>query len=125
MPQVSISIDVPNLTQATDFYCNALNCSKIRDQGSMTILSNGSVEIYLLERAEGSKPYANAKYLRTFDRHWAPIHLDFSVDDVNEAAKLVSKFGGLIEGSESDDWGSIAYCVDPFGHGFCLIKENS
>ena len=123
MSQVSISIDVPNLAQATEFYCNALGCTKVRDQGNMSILSSGPTEIYLLERADGSQPLSTSLDSRSYNRHWTPIHLDFGVDDVDLVAKLVAKFGGSVEGSDSGEWGSIAYCADPFGHGFCLIKE--
>jgi len=123
MTHVSISIDVPDLDQAVDFYCRALACTKLRDQGNMSVISNGSVEIFLLKRASGSKPLQNSENERAYDRHWTPVHLDFVVDDVDSAVKLITKFGGSVEGTESGDWGSIAYCADPFGHGFCVIKE--
>ncbi len=72
MPTISISIDVPNLTQATHFYEAAMGCTKQRDQGAnMTVLSAGNSDIYLLEKGDGA----------------------------------------------------IAHCADPFGNGFCLIKE--
>jgi predicted enzyme related to lactoylglutathione lyase len=38
---------------------------------------------------------------------------------------IILALGGSHEGGESGDWGSIAYCADPFGNGFCLIKMNS
>lgn len=89
----------------------------------MRILSAGNIEIYLLKRETGTNPSPDPSTARSFERHWTPVHLDFGVEDVNESAALVIEHGGQVEGGESGDWGAIAFCVDPFGHGFCLIKE--
>ena len=89
----------------------------------MTILSQGAVEIYLLDRSEGTKPTPDAASTRTYQRHWTPVHLDFGVDDVDAIADRIEAHGGAIEGKETGEWGAIAFCVDPFGHGFCIIKE--
>lgn len=123
MTKISISIDVPDLHKAEAFYCGALGCSKLRDQGNMCVLSAGNSDLYLLEKEPGSQSSAAAESLRTYERHWTPVHLDFGVDDVEKALALVLELGGKVEGKESGDWGAIAYCVDPFGHGFCLINE--
>ena len=123
MSQASISIDVPDLEEAAEFYCQALGCKKLRDQGNMTIVALGSLEIYLLERADGTNPIADTDVVRTYQRHWTPIHIDFGVDDVDAVADRILKHGGSVEGKESGDWGAIAYCVDPYGHGFCIIDE--
>ena len=48
---------------------------------------------------------------------------NFLTDDIDEVVKRVVEFGGLHEGGEKGDWGSIAYCSDPFGNGFCVINE--
>ena len=123
MTKISISIDVPDLQQGEAFYCNALGCSKLRDQGDMCVLKAGNTDIYLLEKAAGSPSSSTSDSQRSFDRHWTPVHLDFGVDDVEKAKALVLESGGKVEGGESGEWGAIAYCVDPFGHGFCLINE--
>ncbi len=49
--------------------------------------------------------------------------MDFLRDDVKDTVAKVKEYGGAHEGGESGDWGEIAYCVDPFGNGFCVIKE--
>jgi predicted enzyme related to lactoylglutathione lyase len=123
MTQISISIDVPDLQRAETFYRDALGCTKLRDQGDMCVLSAGNADIYLLKRESGSQSSPTSDSTRNFDRHWTPVHLDFGVDDVEKALAQVLELGGVVEGQESGDWGAIAYCVDPFGHGFCLIKE--
>ena len=124
--KVSVSIDVPNLRIATSFYVDALGCAKLRDQGdTMVVLSGGNVDIYLIEREEATNPAAavSSSLSRSYNRHWTPVHLDFLVDDVETAVQSVLSAGGVREGGEEGSWGAIAHCADPFGNGFCVIKE--
>jgi predicted enzyme related to lactoylglutathione lyase len=122
--KVSISIDVANLKQAETFYVEALGCTKLRDQGAdMVVLSTENCEVYLQEKEPGTKPFKASETARDYKRHWTPVHLDFLTDNVDEAVKKVLELGGVHEGGESGDWGSIAYCADPFGNGFCVINE--
>ena len=122
--KVTVSIDVSDLMKAEEFYVGALGCEKVRDQGSkMIVLSAGNIDIYLQEKEKGSKPVSGRELVRDYERHWTPIHLDFITKNVDETVKNIVEFGGFHEGGESADWGSIAYCADPFGNGFCLINE--
>ena len=124
MAKVSISIDVPSLERAKSFYCSALDCSVIKDSTKgMCILDAGNVQIYLLEKHEASNPIADHPTPRTYQRHWTPVHLDFGVTDTELATEKVISCGGTCEGHDKGDWGSISYCADPFGNGFCLIRE--
>ena len=124
MTSVSISIDVPDRERATEFFVAALGCTKVRDQApNMTVLSAGNIELYLLQRAHGSNAATSGERPRDYGRHWTPIHLDFLVDDVEGAVERVVAAGGVHEGGEQGEWGAIAYCADPFGNGFCLIRE--
>ena len=124
MTQIAICIDVPDLEVAVSFYCSALGCEKLSGHSANTKLSAGNMEIYLLLKEEGSKPVANTTDTRSYSRHWTPIHLDFRVTDFEQTVNDVTNFGGSHEGTDSGDWGAIAYCADPFGNGFCLIKEG-
>ncbi|MEM8501498.1 MAG: VOC family protein [Pseudomonadota bacterium] len=124
MANVSISIDVPDLDAAQDFYCGALPCTFIEDdEHGIRILDAGNVRIYLLKKPEGSLPFKASNTRRDYGRHWCPIHLDFGTSNIEEAVAAVEAHGGTVEGSDSGAWGSIAYCADPFGNGFCLINE--
>ena len=124
MIKVSVSIDVPDLRKGEAFYVKALGCKKIRDQGDkMIVLSTDNADIYLLKREAGSTPSNLSDIIRNYQRHWTPIHLDFLCEDVKGVVSKIQEFGGLHEGGESGDWGSIAYCADPFGNGFCVINE--
>lgn len=124
MIKISVSIDVSNLKKAETFYVEALGCKKVRDQGSnMVVLSVENSDIYLQEKEPGTKPLVSSSVARDYERHWTPVHLDFICDNVDEILSKILKFGGLHEGGESGDWGSIVYCADPFGNGFCVINE--
>ena len=124
MHRVAISIDVPDLDVATAFYCGALGCEKIGGQAANTQLSAGNVVIYLLRKEAGTQPVASIPDTRSYGRHWTPVHLDFHVVDLEQAVAGVIKLGGTHEGGQSGDWGGIACCADPYGNGFCLIKDG-
>ena len=125
MPQVSVSIDVSEMKKAALFYSKALGCKKLRDGSEISVLSADNVSIYLLEKAPGSNPLLAGATSRNYGRHWTPVHLDFSVSDIDQAISLVLEYGGSHEGSEAGEWGAIAYCADPFGNGFCLVKTQT
>jgi len=120
--KVSVSIDVPDMNKAISFYVNALGCKKVRDGAKISQLSVDNLNIYLLEKEEGSNPIQQGSASRDYGRHWTPVHLDFSTADIDQVTSSVVEFGGTLEGSESGDWGAISYCADPFGYGFCVVK---
>ncbi|HHI91933.1 MAG TPA: lactoylglutathione lyase [Gammaproteobacteria bacterium] len=121
--KISVSVDVSNLKQAETFYIEALGCEKLRDQGGMSVISAGNCDIYLQEKKAGTKPIPLEAVKRDYGRHWTPVHLDFLAENVDEIVEKILQLGGQHEGGESGDWGSIAYCADPFGNGFCVINE--
>ena len=82
--------------------------------GCLTSVENS--DIYLQEKEPGTKPLISSSVVRDYERHWTPIHLDFICDNVDELVSKIVELGGLHEGGDSGDWGSIAYCADPFGH---------
>ncbi len=125
MHSISISIDVPDLDSAVSFYTNGLGFKELKKAGAdMVILDAGKIQVYLLQRDTNSASTKFDTPPRKYDRHWTPIHFDFDVVDMEKALQLVVAAGGIHEGGDSGDWGSIAYCSDPFGHGFCLIQEK-
>lgn len=125
MTKISISIDVSNLDKAEAFYTEALGCKKLRYvEPNMLVVAAGSVEIYIQEKKEGSKPVPSKKITRNYKRHWTPVHLDFYFNDIEKIIPKILELGGNHEGGLTEDWGSIAFCSDPFGNGFCLIEEN-
>ena len=121
MTTVKICIDVADLDEAGAFYCQALQCTEVGRNSRTVRLTAGGNELYLILRPEGSMPFLAATEGRSFARHWTPVHLDFSVEDVGRSTSEITRLGGIVEGQESGDWGSLTRCADPFGNGFCLV----
>ena len=124
MTKISVSIDVSNLKIAESFYIEALGCKKVRDQEpDMVVLCVENCDIYLQQKEPGTKPLVSNNVVRNYGRHWTPVHIDFMSDNVDKLVSKIVKLGGSHEGGDDGDWGSIAYCADPFGNGFCVINE--
>lgn len=122
--KILINIDVPRLAPAIDFYCAALSLSlaRILDEDTAE-LKGGSSILYLLRKEAGSRPVVRLADERRYLRHWTPVHMDFVVDDVDQAAMRAIKAGAVREG-ECVQWRG-SRCIsfsDPFGHGFCLVE---
>lgn len=123
--KATIAIDVPDLKQAVSFYTKALGFELKRDGEKNVIITMDDFDVWLLKHDTGSNPLPHGAATRTYERHWTPVHLDFEVSNVDELVSKVITQGGLHEGGESGEWGKIAHCADPFGHGFCLIQMAS
>jgi predicted enzyme related to lactoylglutathione lyase len=119
-----INIDVPDLDEAVTFYRAAvgLTLSRVID-GDVAELVGASCVLYLLRKDAGSVVSSIATATRKYTRHWTPVHIDFVVDNIEEAAKRAICAGAKQE-CECVDWMG-SKCItfsDPFGHGFCLIE---
>jgi predicted enzyme related to lactoylglutathione lyase len=119
-----VNIDVDDLHKATDFYCKAFNLSVGRRFGSDSIeLLGASSPIYLLVKPNGTVASATSRHLRSYARHWTPVHLDFLVDEIEGAVDRARNAGARLEAQiKTNNWGKIAMLADPFGHGICLIQ---
>ena len=86
-------------------------------------MTGASSEIHLLAKAPGSAASSQAAIYRSYRRHWTPLHLDFTVEDVESAVNRTIAAGAKLEDEiETFSWGRIATLSDPFGHGFCLLQ---
>lgn len=123
--EVSINLDVPDLTSAIRFYEQAIGLKLERKLfgNSIAEMSGAPVPVYLVEQAENTAPFPGALSGRNYRRHWTPLHLDFIVGDLGAAVARAEAAGARVEsGPESFAWGNIASLSDPCGHGFCLIE---
>ena len=122
--RVIVNIDVPDLAPAIDFYSAALGLTLSRTiEGDVAELIGASSVIYLLQNPAGSHPVSSLPVVRHYSRHWTPVHMDFVVDDVTEAAQRALAAGAIQE-SECVEWNG-SKCItfaDPFGNGFCVIE---
>lgn len=122
--QLLVNIDVDDLKKATEFYCKALGLTVGRRFGPDAIeLLGASSPLYLLVKANGTAASSTSRHLRSYARHWTPVHLDFVVPEIEAAVDRARNAGARLEGQvRSNNWGKIAMLADPFGHGLCLIE---
>jgi uncharacterized glyoxalase superfamily protein PhnB len=121
---VLVNIDVDDLQKATEFYCKAFGLEVGRRFGSDAVeLLGATSAIYLLVKPNGTVASATSRHLRSYARHWTPVHLDFVVDEIDGAVDRARNAGARLEGAvKTNSWGKIAMLADPFGHGVCLIQ---
>lgn len=119
-----VNIDVDDLHKATDFYCKAFGLTIGRRFGTDAVeLLGATSPIYLLVKPNGTVASATSRHLRSYARHWTPIHLDFVVTEIEGAVDRARNAGARLENQiKTNNWGKIAMLADPFGHGICLIE---
>lgn len=123
--QYLINIDVDDLDTAAAFYERAVGLRRGRQlfDGSVIELIGSASPIYLVRKESGTAPSKGASQLRSYERHWTPVHLDFVVEDLDEAVCTTVASGARLEvESKSYKWGRLAMLSDPFGHGFCFVQ---
>jgi predicted enzyme related to lactoylglutathione lyase len=119
-----VNLDVEDVEAAVRFYTTALPLRVGRRFGSAGVeLLGGSSPIYLLLKPAGSPASSTQKNLRSYERHWTPIHLDFVVENIESVVGAAQAAGAVLEEPITiKRWGKLAILADPFGHGFCLVE---
>jgi predicted enzyme related to lactoylglutathione lyase len=123
---VSVSVDVPSLEEGIRFYGEAFGFEKVSEPypGVAVIRAEGA-QLLLLAKAAGTTPCSGPGATRHYDRHWTPVHVDFHVDEFKSALERAIGAGATREQLfEVPGRPSVAFCCDPFGHGFCLIESR-
>ncbi|MBA4751380.1 MAG: VOC family protein [Sphingopyxis sp.] len=126
MPGLLINIDVPDLAAAERFYTSALGLTAARRfDDDIVELIGCEVPLYLIVKRAGTAIGPGGGDFRRYNRHWTPVHPDFSVDDLDSAVARALAAGAVQEGETLDlPYGRQAMFADPFGNGFCLIEFN-
>jgi predicted enzyme related to lactoylglutathione lyase len=121
---IRICIDVSDLEQAVKFYRDGLGLNPGRRLGNKWVEMLGQpAPIDLLAEAAGSLPSPKAKAIRSYERHWTPVHLDFVVNDIEKAVAKAKAAGATVDQEIAErPYGRIAVLADPFGNGFCLLE---
>ena len=123
MTDFVVNIDVDDLDKATRFYCDGLGLRVGRRFDGWIELLGGPAPIYLLPKAAGTPISPSYRQLRTYGRHWTPVHIDFVVDDIRDAMARALGAGATLERDVTTHaYGLLALLADPFGNGFCLIQ---
>lgn len=120
-----INIDVPDLDAAIGFYGKGLGLVLARRlfDGTVAEMTGAPSSIYLMQKESGTPAAKGSAQIRDYRRHWTPTHLDFVVDDLDEALARALSAGARLEGEvQTFNWGSQAVMSDPFGNGLCLVQ---
>jgi predicted enzyme related to lactoylglutathione lyase len=126
MISVSVSVDVPDMAAGVRFYSSVFGFTKASEPvPGVVVLRAGASSICLLEKRAGTQASTLTRETRRYERHWTPVHMDFHVDDFEAALAKALAAGAMQEQLFEDaEHGSVAFCSDPFGHGFCLIESK-
>jgi predicted enzyme related to lactoylglutathione lyase len=122
---ILLNIDVPDVAAAERFYVEAFGLAVGRRFGTDFIeLVGWPAPLYLLRKEPGT--VGAATQVRTYERHWTPVHADVVVQDLDAATARAARAGARIEhGPQEVAFGRIARLADPFGNGFCLIEFSA
>jgi uncharacterized glyoxalase superfamily protein PhnB len=118
-----ICIDVDDMPRAVAFYTDGVGLRVGRRVGDefVELLGAGSPIDLLLQHA-GTSPVAGHAAVRSYARHWTPVHLDVVVENIDTAVARLVEHGASLEMPPTDRaWGRIAGLADPFGHGLDLL----
>lgn len=124
MLAVHAYIEVTDAARGIEFYCEGLGLTVKRRLSPRWIeLAGANVPIFLLADRPAVADLGSAKALRSYQRHWTPVHLDFIVNDLDAMVSRLTAFGGSLDRDiKSREYGRIANMADPFGNGFDLIE---
>jgi predicted enzyme related to lactoylglutathione lyase len=121
--KVTVSIDVPSIEAGLRFFGEAFGFTESsRPHPGYAVLSAGEATIALVAKPAGSHPAKGSDDIRKYERHWTPVHIDFRVEDFE--ATLARALGAGARTEQVHRVGGyppVAFCSDPFGHGFCIV----
>ena len=123
-PGLLVNVDVDDLEQAIAFYTLSFGLSVGRRFGTDGVeLLGAAAPLYLLCKAGGTPATPKTSQVRSYERHWTPVHLDFVVAEIEAAVDSAVRHGATLEGPVCTHvWGRIATLADPFGNGFCIVQ---
>ena len=126
MARVNLSIDVPDLDAGLAFYQGVFGFPEVaRPFASMAILQAENLTICVHAKGEGTRPTLAEGPVRTYSRHWTPVHIDVHVEDLDATLARAVALGATLEQSfRGGPHSDVVVCADPFGNGFCLLGPS-
>jgi predicted enzyme related to lactoylglutathione lyase len=119
-----VNLDVGDLDAAIEFYAAAFGLRLGRRfDGFGVEMLGGPTPVYLLLKEAGTPATLTTGQVRSYARHWTPVHLDVVVDDIDAAVQNAVAAGAKLDRPVIlQAWGKLAMMADPFGHGFCFVQ---
>jgi predicted enzyme related to lactoylglutathione lyase len=119
--EFSICIDVDDVNRAVEFYGRGLGLTVVKQEPDWAQVTLGTQTFWIMKVPAG----VQGPISRDYQRHWTPVHLDFAVDDIDEAVKRAVGAGGKLEGEiQHGPKGALANLVDPSGNGVDLVSKT-
>jgi predicted enzyme related to lactoylglutathione lyase len=119
--EFQICIDVDNVDRAVEFYGRGLGLTVVEHHPDWAQVKLCEQTFWIMKAPAG----AQGQISRDYRRHWTPVHLDFNVDDIDEAVKRAVDAGGKLEGEiQRGPKGALANLVDPSGNGVDLVCKT-
>jgi predicted enzyme related to lactoylglutathione lyase len=116
--EFQICIDVDDVDRAVEFYGRGLGLTVVEHHPDWAQVKLGEQTFWIMKSPAGSR----GQILRDYRRHWMPVHLDFTVDDIEDAVKRAVDASGKLEGEiQWSPKGGLANLVDPSGNGLDLV----
>ena len=116
--EFSICIDVDDVDRAVEFYGRGLGLTVVEQHPDWAQVKLGAQTFWIMKAPAG----VQGQISRDYRRHWTPVHLDFAVDDIEEAVKRAVDAGGKLEGEiQRGAKGALANLADPSGNGVDLV----
>ena len=124
MLTVHAYVEVTEAARGIEFYCDGLGLAVKRRLSPRWIeLAGANISIFLLADRPAVADLGSVRAVRTFERHWTPVHLDFIVADLDRMVSRLTTLGGSLDREiKTREYGRIANMADPFGNGFDLIE---
>lgn len=121
--KLTVSIDVPSIEAGAKFFGDVFGFAETsRPHPGYAVLTAGDTTLGLLAKPAGTHPAKGSDDVRKYERHWTPVHIDFRVDDFETTLDKALAAGALVEQIHRvADYPPVAFCSDPFGHGFCIV----
>ena len=117
--EFQICIDVDNVDRAVEFYGRGLGLTVVEHHSDWAQVKLREQTFWIMKAPAGMQEQIS----RDYRRHWTPVHLDFTVDDLDEAVKRAVDAGGKLEGEiQRGAKGALANLSDPSGNGVDLVS---
>ena len=116
-------IEVTDAPRGIAFYEGLGLAVKRRLSPTWIELSGANLPVFLLADRPAMADLGSRTALRSYERHWTPVHLDFVVADLDATVSRLTALGGSLDREvKVREYGRIANMADPFGNGFDLIE---
>src|ERR1041385_6763912 len=96
--QMRVCVDVEDLEKGVAFYRDGLGLTPGRRLGRLWAeMLGASSPIDLLGEPAGAKRNPGRESVRSYGRHWTPVHIDLVVEDLDAAVKRALAAGATLD----------------------------